>query len=79
MQKFVLPTFFCLSAVLPSFAQTDFTERPATFRLSSETIKLPGDEKMGLIGGSYLIETLPGIYLVKEKPEQNTSAEMSGC
>ncbi len=23
--------------------------------------------------------SLPGIYLVKEKPEQNTSAEMSGC
>ncbi|BCL74346.1 hypothetical protein JHS3_00820 [Jeongeupia sp. HS-3] len=35
----------------------------AVFRLGYETIKLPGDEHLGLLGGTYLIETIPGLYV----------------
>lgn len=44
-------------------SEATFISRPASFRLGFETIKLPGHESMGMAGGSYLIETLPNLYL----------------
>lgn len=37
--------------------------RPASFRLGFEEIKLPGNEKMGMVGGTYLLEALPNFYV----------------
>lgn len=41
----------------------DFIHRPSSFRLGFEEIKLPGEEAMGMVGASYLLETLPNLYL----------------
>ncbi|AOY01599.1 hypothetical protein [Jeongeupia sp. USM3] len=58
-------TFFLASAFsaaaladAPSLASHD-----AVFRLGYETVTLPGDEHMGMVGGTYLIETIPGLYV----------------
>lgn len=53
----LLLTAFCL----PAWAELQ--SRPAEFRLGFETVTLPGDEAMGLVGGGYLLETLPGFYV----------------
>ncbi len=34
---------------------------PATVRLGVEKLRLPGDERMGLVGSSYLLEVAPGV------------------
>jgi hypothetical protein len=36
--------------------------RPSYYRFGAESIKLPGDEAMGMIGGNYLMEITPGLY-----------------
>lgn len=38
------------------------THKPATVRLGIEQITLPGDEKMGMLGSSYLLEITPKLY-----------------
>jgi hypothetical protein len=54
-------------ASLPGFAlaQTEaapvWTRANADLRLGYETVKLPGDEHMGLVGTSYLAELTPGL------------------
>lgn len=45
-----------------SFAAEPMLMRPAEFRLGFETVTLPGDEAMGLVGGTYLLEILPDFY-----------------
>jgi hypothetical protein len=40
-----------------------WTEKPAFGRLGYETITLPGDEKMGLVGLSYLVQPTDGLCL----------------
>jgi hypothetical protein len=50
-----------------STAQPDgpasWRDAPALGRIGYETIKLPGGEKMGLVGLSYLVEPMPGLCL----------------
>ena len=51
-----------LSGLAYSAEKNDLTHRPTSFRLGFETITLPGNENMGMVGGSYLLETLPNLY-----------------
>jgi hypothetical protein len=44
-------------------AADDWRSAPAHGRIGYETITLPGDEKMGLVGMSYLVEVRPGLCL----------------
>jgi len=44
-------------------AGDDIINRPAELRLGLEQITLPGDEAMGLLGTSYLIQVASGFYL----------------
>ncbi|MGL4603064.1 MAG: hypothetical protein ACRCU9_02870 [Iodobacter sp.] len=63
----MLKRLLSVSLLLISHAYAEQSEemiqKPAAFKLGFETIQLPGDENMGMVGGSYLIETLPGLYL----------------
>lgn len=38
-------------------------DQPLAFSLGYETVRLPGGERMGLVGGSLLLEALPGWWL----------------
>ncbi|WP_051709738.1 hypothetical protein [Andreprevotia chitinilytica] len=56
----------CLTAAFSGAAVADdvaLSSHQATFRLGYESIKLPGDEHLGLVGATYLIETVPGLYV----------------
>lgn len=57
----------CLFLSISNYAYADLSEtlkqKSAEFRLGFETITLAEDESMGLVGGAYLIETYPGLYL----------------
>lgn len=48
------------SPVVPDSA---FNARPASFRIGMENTTLPGNEKMGLVGVSYLLQAADGLYL----------------
>lgn len=37
--------------------------RPSYFRLGIETVDLPGKEPMGMVGGSYMLQLAPDIYV----------------
>ncbi|RZK99638.1 MAG: hypothetical protein EOP36_18690, partial [Rubrivivax sp.] len=62
----VLMTTLCLTgldgalAQSPMPADSSLHALPVSTRLGFETLKLPGDEAMGLLGGSYLMEFAPG-------------------
>ena len=47
-------------AASPEDAPWSLTTNPARLRLTAERVKLPGDERMGLVGTSYLVEFAPG-------------------
>ncbi len=61
-----LAAALCLGPALAS-AQGDaangWQRAPAFARLGYETITLPGDEKLGLVGLSYLVQARPGLCL----------------
>ena len=62
LQRRALAAALC---VLPGLApaQEDWRSLPAAARLGYETITLPGDERMGLVGMSYLVQARPGLCL----------------
>jgi hypothetical protein len=52
------------SQAAASDTQSDFVlHNNASLRFGVERLTLPGDEKMGMLGTTYLIETLPHLYL----------------
>ncbi|MCX7206907.1 MAG: hypothetical protein NT086_13175 [Proteobacteria bacterium] len=63
MLKRLLSISLLLSSQAYAESSDTLTHKPAAFKLGFETITLPNDESMGMVGGSYLIETLPGLYL----------------
>jgi hypothetical protein len=66
LQRRALAAALCF---LPAgaFAQAgptgDWRSAPASARIGYETITLPGDERMGLVGLSYLVQVRPGLCL----------------
>jgi len=66
LQRRALAAAFCF---LPAwvFAQAvpagDWRSAPASARIGYETLTLPGDERMGLVGMSYLVQVRPGLCL----------------
>ncbi|MEN9659824.1 MAG: hypothetical protein RL571_3289 [Pseudomonadota bacterium] len=63
MLKQILPIALLIASQAYAEPGESLNQNPAAFKLGFETITLPNDENMGMIGGSYLIETLPGLYL----------------
>ncbi len=65
-QRRALAAALCLAPAL-ALAQDEAADgwrlAPASARLGYETITLPGDERMGLVGLSYLVEVRPGLCL----------------
>lgn len=59
-----LGALLCLSCADLAWAQSTESDglhsMPVSIKLGLETLKLPGDEAMGLFGGSYLLEFAPG-------------------
>ena len=53
---------YCLDGGV-HFTVDTFISKPATVKLGFESIKLPAGQSMGMVGTTYLIEALPGIYL----------------
>jgi len=51
------------SGASESASETQIKQRAAELRLGLENWTLPGDETMGTVGVSYLLEVSPGIYL----------------
>jgi hypothetical protein len=65
-----LTCFFALSYSAVVQAQTEnsideaqLQSRPSVVRFGAETIRLPERESMGLVGGSYLLQVAPNIYV----------------
>lgn len=48
---------------LQAIADDELASRPVELRMSLETLTLPGQERMGLVGGSYLFEVAPGVHV----------------
>ncbi|MDR3409570.1 MAG: hypothetical protein P4L87_01260 [Formivibrio sp.] len=63
MRSFVPYCLLAIYGVAHAVEDTTLFHRPASFRLGYESITLPGNEKMGMVGGSYLLETLPNLYV----------------
>ncbi|MBS1156633.1 MAG: hypothetical protein H6R07_2557 [Proteobacteria bacterium] len=63
MRFFTSACLLAISGVIHAADSSVLIHRPASFRLGFENITLPGNEKMGMVGGSYLLETLPNLYL----------------
>jgi hypothetical protein len=42
---------------------TELLSRPSYYRFGIESITLPGNESMGMVGGNYLMQVVPEIYL----------------
>src|SRR6185312_9047567 len=51
------------SGASESASETQIKQRAAELRLGLENWTLPGDETMGTVGVSYLLEVSPGIYM----------------
>ena len=64
MRFTTLVCLMALSGLACAAEDSMFTHRPSSFRLGFEEIKLPGDEAMGMVGASYLLETLPNLYQI---------------
>jgi len=66
LQRRALAAALCLLPAL-ALAQAapagDWRSAPASARIGYETISLPGDEKMGLVGLAYLVQVRPGLCL----------------
>lgn len=62
MSKKVLVVFLWVIVMPTSFATEGTIHRSAYFRETVEQVVLPGDETMGMLGSSYLVETLPNLY-----------------
>jgi hypothetical protein len=63
-RAFVAALSFGASAACAQGApQSDWRSLPASARIGYETLTLPGDERMGLVGLSYLVEARPGLCL----------------
>jgi len=61
--KKVLCILIALSwVIIPSIAQSALKTRPSKLRLTFEELDLPGNEKMGLLGSSYLVHLNSHIY-----------------
>lgn len=58
-------TLLALLAALPLLASAanDLVSRPVELRLTLETVDLPGQERMGMVGGTYSVQIAPGFYL----------------
>ncbi len=54
-----LPVLACAQGA----AADDWRSAPASARIGYETIDLPGGERLGLVGLSYLVEVRPGLCL----------------
>lgn len=52
-----------VSAAAAQSAAAGWHNDPAHVRLGYETVTLPGDEKMGLLGATYLVEARPGLCI----------------
>ncbi len=65
-QRRALAAALCLVPALASAQGEpagDWRSAPASARIGYETITLPGDEKMGLVGLAYLVQVQPGLCL----------------
>lgn len=60
-----VPVLLCAPglALAQADAAAGWTEKPAFARLGYETVTLPGDEKMGLVGMTYLVQPRQGLCL----------------
>jgi len=66
LQRRALAAALCLVpalALAQGAAHDGWRTAPAFARLGYETITLPGDEKLGLVGLSYLVQARPGLCL----------------
>ena len=56
-------SFVASAAFAQGAPQSDWRSLPASARIGYETLSLPGDERMGLVGLTYLVEAYPGVCL----------------
>ena len=58
-------TLLALMAALPLLANAgdELSSRPVDLRMTFETVELPGQERMGLVGGTYFFQVAPELYL----------------
>jgi hypothetical protein len=64
MRKIIFVVLTCLFASQVFAAESDgVIHRSAMFRAGFEQLKLPANETMGMLGVSYLVETLPSLYV----------------
>lgn len=53
----------CISTSAHTDLPEPLKQRPVEFRLGFDTITLADDERLGMVGGAYLMEIYPGLYL----------------
>lgn len=59
------PLLMALLVVMPLWASADdeLSGRPVELRMTMETVELPGQERMGMLGGTYFFQLSPGFWL----------------
>lgn len=59
------PALLAVMAAMPllAIAGDELSSRPVDLRMSFETLELPGQERMGLVGGTYSLQVAPELYV----------------